>query len=82
MLISHKTRLLQLYRICAKYRLDTHLPLDDMPELAPLARLIRLHPASFGKSHEPLGIKYALEDGNAVFKAGATAFYSLRPFAT
>lgn len=67
MLISHKTRLLQLYRICAKYRLDTHLPLDDMPELAPLARLIRLHPASFGKSHEPLGIKYALEEMGTLF---------------
>ena len=67
MLITHRKRLLNLYRICAKYRLDTHLPLDDMPELAPLARLIRLHPASFGKSHEPLGIKFAFEEMGTLF---------------
>lgn len=67
MLIAHRKRLLNLYRICAKYRLDTHLPLDDMPELAPLARLIRLHPASFGKSHEPLGIKFAFEEMGTLF---------------
>lgn len=67
MLIAHRKRLLNLYHICAKYRLDTHLPLDDMPELAPLARLIRLHPASFGKSHEPLGIKFAVEEMGTLF---------------
>ena len=67
MLISYKKRLLNLYRICAKYRLDTHLPLDDMPELALLARLIRLHPASFGKSHDPLGVKLAFEEMGTLF---------------
>lgn len=65
MLISYKTRLLDLYRICAKYRLDTHL--DDISELAPLARLIRLHPASIGKSHNPLGVKLALEEMGTLF---------------
>lgn len=65
MLISYKNRLLDLYRICAKYRLDTHL--SDVPELAPLARLIRLHPASIGKSHNPLGVKLALEEMGTLF---------------
>lgn len=65
MLISYKNRLLSLYRIAAKYRLDTHF--DDVPELAPLARLIRLHPASIGKSHNPMGIKFALEEMGTLF---------------
>ncbi|WFF38238.1 AarF/UbiB family protein [Moraxella nasibovis] len=65
MLISHKNRLLSLYRIAAKYRLDTHFA--DVPELAPLARLIRLHPAGIGKSHNPLGIKLALEEMGTLF---------------
>ncbi|UNU73638.1 AarF/UbiB family protein [Moraxella nasovis] len=65
MLISHRKRLLALYRIAAKYRLDTHL--KDVPELAPLARLIRLHPASIGKSHHPLGLKLALEEMGTLF---------------
>lgn len=67
MLISHRKRLLSLYRIAAKYRLDTHLPVDDMPELAPLARLIRLHPASLGKSHHPMGVKLAFEEMGTLF---------------
>ncbi|WII96246.1 AarF/UbiB family protein [Moraxella haemolytica] len=65
MLIPHKNRLLALYRIAAKYRLDTHF--DEVPELAPLARLIRIHPASIGKSHNPLGVKLALEEMGTLF---------------
>lgn len=65
MLISHKNRLLSIYRIAAKYRLDTHL--NEVPELAPLVRLIRLHPASTGKSHNPLGVKLALEEMGTLF---------------
>ncbi|MFL1732758.1 ABC1 kinase family protein [Moraxella oculi] len=65
MLFSHKNRLLSLYKIAAKHRLDTHL--DGMPELAALARLIRLHPASIGKSHHPMGIKLALEEMGTLF---------------
>lgn len=65
MLISYKSRLLDLYRICAKYRLDTHLA--DIPELAPLVRLIRLHPASLGKKHHPLGVKLAFEEMGTLF---------------
>ncbi|WP_066800214.1 ABC1 kinase family protein [Moraxella oblonga] len=65
MLISYKKRLFDLYRICAKYRLDTHL--SDIPEFAPLVRLIRLHPASLGKSHNPLGVKLAFEEMGTLF---------------
>ncbi|MDO4441664.1 MAG: AarF/UbiB family protein [Moraxella sp.] len=65
MLISYKNRLLSLYRIAAKYRLDTHF--GEIPELAPVARLIRMHPASIGKSHQPLGVKLALEEMGTLF---------------
>lgn len=65
MLFSYRKRLMQLYRIAAKYRLDTHF--SDVPELAPIARLIRLHPASIGRDHEPLGVKLALEEMGTLF---------------
>ncbi|OOR91340.1 2-octaprenylphenol hydroxylase [Moraxella caviae] len=65
MLISHRKRLFSLYRIAAKYRLDTHLA--DVPELAPLARLIAKHPAAIGKKHNPLGVKLALEEMGTLF---------------
>lgn len=65
MLLSYRQRLLTLYRISAKYRLDTHF--DNIPELAPIARLIRLHPASMGKKHNPLGVKLALEEMGTLF---------------
>ncbi|OOS05014.1 2-octaprenylphenol hydroxylase [Moraxella cuniculi DSM 21768] len=65
MLLTHRKRLLTLYRIAAKYRLDTHFA--DVPELAVLARLIRSHPASIGKKHQPLGVKLALEEMGTLF---------------
>ncbi|MDO4700809.1 MAG: AarF/UbiB family protein [Moraxella sp.] len=65
MLIAHRKRLLNLYRIAAKHRLDTHFV--NIPELAPLAKLMRSHPASFGKKHNPLGIKLALEEMGTLF---------------
>lgn len=65
MLITHRKRLLNLYRIAAKHRLDTHFA--NIPELAPLAKLMRSHPASFGKKHNPLGIKLALEEMGTLF---------------
>lgn len=65
MLITHRKRLLSLYRIAAKYRLDTHFA--DIPEFAPIARLLRAHPASFGRSHQPLGVKLALEEMGTLF---------------
>lgn len=67
MLFSHRKRLLELWSIAAKYRLDTHLPVADMPQLVPFAKLIRKHPAAWGKSHQPLGVKYALEDMGTLF---------------
>lgn len=65
MLITHRKRLLHLYRIAAKYRLDTHFA--DVPEFAPIARLIKSHPAALGKSHQPLGVKLALEEMGTLF---------------
>lgn len=65
MLITHRKRLLSLYRIAAKYRLDTHFA--DVPEFAPIARLLRVHPVSFGRSHQPLGVKLALEEMGTLF---------------
>lgn len=67
MLFTHRKRLLQLWRIAAKHRLDTHLPTDELPQLAPIARAIRLHPASIGRSHEPNGVKLALEEMGTLF---------------
>lgn len=65
MLISHRRRLFHLYRIAAKHRLDTHF--SDAAELASIARLIRSHPASFRKKHNPLGVKLALEEMGTLF---------------
>lgn len=67
MLLSHRKRLLELWRIAASYRIDTHFPVEDAAPLQPLARLIRLHPAAWGKKHQPNGIKYALEDMGTLF---------------
>ncbi len=67
MLLSHHTRLLELWRIAASYRIDTHLPIEDAPQLQPLVRLIRLHPAAWRKKHQPNAIKYALEDMGTLF---------------
>lgn len=65
MLFTHQKRLRQLYGIAAKYRLDTHLP--DTAEFAVIKRLIRLHPASFGKLHHPFGVKLAFEEMGTLF---------------
>ena len=67
MLLSHQKRLRELWRIAASYRIDTHLPLDEAPQLQPIARLIRLHPAAWGKKHQPNAIKYAIEDMGTLF---------------
>lgn len=67
MLLSHQKRLRELWRIAATYRIDTHLPIDDAPQLQPIARLIRLHPAAWTKRHQPNAIKYALEDMGTLF---------------
>ena len=50
MLLNHRKRLLQLWGIAAHYRVDTHLPIEDTPQLEPIAKLIRMHPASYFQS--------------------------------
>ncbi len=67
MLLSHRQRLFALWRIAAKYRLDTHLPVADAPQLKVLVRLIKTHPAAWGKQHHPNGVKLALEDMGTLF---------------
>lgn len=56
-------RLLEIWRIAARYRLDTLLPESRWPEQAkPLRRLIALHPlAKRGRQSDPLRLKHALE---------------------
>ncbi len=67
MLLSHQKRLRQLWQIAAKHRLDTHLPVDEVPQLKPIARLIRSHPSAWFKRHNPLGVKLALEEMGTLF---------------
>lgn len=67
MLITHRKRLFQLWQICAKYRLDTHLNHDEMPELAPLARLIAIHHAAWFAKPHPNGVKLAFEEMGTLF---------------
>lgn len=67
MLLSHRARLLELWRIAASYRIDTHFSVEEAPQLQPLARLIRTHPAAWGKKHQPNAIKFALEDMGTLF---------------
>ena len=67
MLLSYQKRLRELLHIAAKYRIDTHISIEDAPQLRPIARLIRMHPAAWGKKHQPNSIKYALEDMGTLF---------------
>ena len=47
-MIPHVTRLLELWRITAHYRLDTLVPAEEIPVKArPVLNLIRLHPAAW-----------------------------------
>ncbi|EGK14947.1 ABC1 kinase family protein [Psychrobacter sanguinis] len=67
MLLSHRKRLLELWRIAAHYRLDTHLPVEDAPQLQSVARMIKSHPAAWGKQHQDNGVKFALEEMGTLF---------------
>ncbi|AMN49145.1 AarF/UbiB family protein [Psychrobacter sp. P2G3] len=67
MLLSHRARLLELWRIAASYRIDTHFTVEESPQLQPLVRLIRMHPSAWGKKHQPNAVKYALEDMGTLF---------------
>lgn len=64
-MIAHLSRLLELWRIVAHYRLDLLVDQHKLPPKARyLIRLIRLHPAARIKTekHNPLKLKCALED--------------------
>lgn len=67
MLLSHRKRLLELWRIAAHYRLDTHLPVEDAPQLQSVARMIKSHPAAWGRQYQDNGVKFALEEMGTLF---------------
>ncbi len=69
-MIPHFSRLLELWRIAAHYRLDNLLPEDELPAKASSAlQLIKAHPAAWGSKAEkdPLRLKHALEDMGPLF---------------
>jgi ubiquinone biosynthesis protein len=74
-MIPHVSRLLELWRIAAHYRLDTLFPAEELPEKARHAlSLIRmLHPAAWSSKERknPLKLKEALEEmGPLAIKLG------------
>ena len=72
--MPHISRLLELWRIAAHYRLDTLVPAEELPEKARHAMaLIRLHPAAWSSKEKknPLKLKEALEEmGPLAIKMG------------
>ncbi|MFT4020184.1 MAG: AarF/UbiB family protein [Acinetobacter sp.] len=73
-MIPHISRLLELWRIAAHYRLDTLVAAEDLPPKArPLLKLIHLHPAAWSSKERknPEKLKQALEDmGPLAIKLG------------
>lgn len=73
-MIPHISRLLELWRIAAHYRLDTLVPAEELPEKARHAlALIRMHPAAWSSKEKknPLKLKEALEQmGPLAIKMG------------
>ena len=73
-MIPHVSRLLELWRIAAHYRLDTLFPAEELPEKARHAlAIIRMHPAAWSSKERknPLKLKQALEDmGPLAIKMG------------
>lgn len=73
-MIPHISRLFEVWRIAAHYRLDTLISAEDIPPKArPLLKLIRLHPAAWSSKHldNPVKLKEALEDmGPLAIKMG------------
>ena len=73
-MIPHVSRLLELWRIAAHYRLDTLFPAEELPEKARHALgVIRMHPAAWSSRERknPLKIKQALEEmGPLAIKMG------------
>lgn len=73
-MIPHVSRLLELWRIAAHYRLDTLFPADELPIKAQRAlNIIKMHPAAWSSRERknPLKLKEALEDmGPLAIKLG------------
>ena len=73
-MIPHVSRLLELWRIAAHYRLDTLFPAEELPEKARHAlSLIRMHPTAWSSRERknPLKLKLALEEmGPLAIKLG------------
>ncbi|MFU2198974.1 ABC1 kinase family protein [Acinetobacter baumannii] len=73
-MIPHVSRLLELWRIAAHYRLDTLFPADELPVKAKHAlNFIKMHPAAWSSRERknPLKLKEALEDmGPLAIKLG------------
>ncbi len=73
-MIPHVSRLLELWRIAAHYRLDTLFPAEELPEKARHALgLIRMHPAAWSSRERKnsLKLKLALEEmGPLAIKMG------------
>ena len=73
-MIPHVSRLLELWRIAAHYRLDTLFPAEELLEKARHAlAIIRMHPAAWSSKERknPLKLKQALEDmGPLAIKLG------------
>ncbi|HCB30591.1 MAG TPA: 2-octaprenylphenol hydroxylase, partial [Acinetobacter lwoffii] len=73
-MIPHVSRLLELWRIAAHYRLDTLFPAEELPEKSRhVLSLIRMHPAAWSSRERknPLKLKLALEEmGPLAIKLG------------
>ncbi len=73
-MIPHVSRLLELWRIAAHYRLDTLFPADELPVKAQHAlNIIKMHPAAWSSRERknPFKLKEALEDmGPLAIKLG------------
>ncbi|MFX7584967.1 AarF/UbiB family protein [Acinetobacter baumannii] len=73
-MIPHVSRLLELWRIAAHYRLDTLFPADELPVKAKHAlNIIKMNPAAWSSRERknPLKLKEALEDmGPLAIKLG------------
>ncbi|KJV43798.1 2-octaprenylphenol hydroxylase [Acinetobacter indicus] len=73
-MIPHVSRLIELWRIAAHYRLDTLFPAEELPEKARhILSLIRMHPSAWSSKERknPLKLKQALEDmGPLAIKLG------------
>ncbi|MCL6247371.1 AarF/UbiB family protein [Acinetobacter sp. ANC 4945] len=73
-MIPHVSRLLDLWRIAAHYRLDTLFPAEELPEKARhILSFIRMHPAAWSSRERknPLKLKEAMEEmGPLAIKMG------------